>query len=98
TADSTGGTLSGLIDVDAGLNAQFGNAIAGTFATPTGRRFKGTLDSVIFDSTPFAVEYYMIDSDHGFFVETDAVDPNFPTGIVSFGYYAARTPVCAGCP
>ncbi len=98
TADSTAGTLSGLIDIDAGLNAQFGNALTGTFATPSSGRFAGTLDSVIFDSTPFAAEYYMVDSSHGFFVETDAVDPNLPTGIVSFGYYAARTPVCASCP
>jgi hypothetical protein len=98
TADSTAGTLTGLIDIDAGLNAQFGNSVAGTFAAPSSERFAGTLDSVVFDSTPFAVEYYMVDSNHGFFVETDAVDPNFPTGIVSFGYYAARTPICAGCP
>jgi len=98
TADSTAGTLSGLIDIDAGLNAQFASPVAGTFTSASGGRFKGTLDSVVFDSTPFAVEYYMVDSGHGFFVETDAVDPNFPAGIVSFGYYAARTPVCAGCP
>jgi hypothetical protein len=98
TADSAAGTLSGLIDIDAGLNAQFGNPVTGTFATPSSGRFKGTLDSAIFDSTPFAAEYYMVDSSHGFFVETDVVDPNFPTGIVSFGYYAARTPLCAGCP
>jgi hypothetical protein len=98
TADSTAGTLSGLLDIDAGLSAQFGNAVTGTFAAPSSGRLAGTLDSVVFDATPFAVEYYMVDSSHGFFVETDTVDPNFPTSIVSFGYYAARTPICAGCP
>jgi len=44
----------------------------------------------------FAVNYYFIDPDHGFFVETDLVSQG--SGQVSFGYYAARTPACPGCP
>ena len=53
--------------------------------------------SVVF--TPqIAVDYYSIDSDHGFFVETDLVTPGaLQNGQVSFGYYAPRTPVCGGC-
>jgi S-formylglutathione hydrolase FrmB len=52
----------------------------------------------------FAVDYYFIDPSHGFFVETDLVNavpptiPPTPSGQVSFGYYAARTPLCASCP
>ena len=49
----------------------------------------------------FDVDYYFIDQDHGFWVETDLVtgiNGNPGSGQVSFGYYAARTPVCAGCP
>jgi hypothetical protein len=49
------------------------------------------------------VNYYFIDADHGFFVETDLLNSIPPTtpptasAQVSFGYYAARTPVCTGC-
>ena len=35
---------------------------------------------------------------HGFFVETDLVNSTAPSAVVSFGYCAARTPVCTGCP
>jgi hypothetical protein len=44
------------------------------------------------------VEYYTIDSAHGFIIETDLLDPQSPSGQVSLGSYAARTPVCDGCP
>ena len=37
------------------------------------------------------VEYYPIDSGHGFFVETDLTNPAAPSGQVSFGYYAPLT-------
>jgi len=44
-----------------------------------------------------AVNYYPVDADHGFWIETDLVSQ--ATAQVSFGIYAARTPVCAsGCP
>ena len=45
-----------------------------------------------------ALDNYIIDPGHGFFVETDLVDPIAPSGAVSFGYYATRNPVCVGCP
>ena len=96
-ADSTAGTLSGTIDINSGFNPQFGNSVTGTFQPPN-RRFAGSLDSGVFDATPFAVEYYMVDQNHGFFVETDTVDPNNPTSVVSFGTYVRRTPVCSTCP
>ena len=40
--------------------------------------------------------YYLADSGRGFVVETDLVNPG--SGQVAFGYFAARTPVCDGCP
>ena len=55
------------------------------------------LQRAVFEFSPFAVDYYIIDPSHGFFVETDLVNPNSSSGVVSFGYYAARTPVCATC-
>jgi hypothetical protein len=54
--------------------------------------------SVVF--TPqIGVDYYVIDSGHGFFIETDLINAQAPeqTGQVSLGYWAPRTPVCDGC-
>jgi hypothetical protein len=42
------------------------------------------------------VVYYLVDSSHGFFVQTDIIDPG--SGQLGFGYYTVRTPVCDGCP
>ena len=42
---------------------------------------------------PFPADFYMVDQDHGFFVETDLADLNSPSGVVSFGYYARRNPL-----
>lgn len=59
----------------------------------------GDINSLSVVFTPqIAVDYYSIDLDHGFFVETDLVTPGaLQNGQVSFGYYAPRTPVCSGC-
>ena len=83
------GALSGFQD-DSGsgsvaLNAAFGaldsfSRASGTFPSPGG-------------ST--SVEYYLIDSSSGLFVETDVINPG--TGQVALGYFAKRTPVCAEC-
>ena len=97
-ANSGAGTVTGTIDANVGFNATTGNSLMGTFGAPTSYgRFPGTFSSAIFDFAPFAMAYYPIDSNHGFFLETDLVDPVAPSGVVSFGYYAARAPVCAGC-
>jgi len=99
TASSTAGTVSGAADTNSGFNPTFDNPVSGTFAPPASNgRFAGTLSGQAFEFSPFAADYYAIDASHGFFVETDLVDPNNPTGVVTFGYYAAATPVCAGCP
>jgi len=98
-AHSDAGTLSGILDNNSGFNPTFNSPVNGTLGAPASNgRFAGTLDSLAFDSTPFTAEYYIIDPAHGFFVETDLVNPNSPTSVVSFGYYAARTPLCADCP
>jgi len=99
TADPTSGTLSGSLDANlAASSAALANPFTGTIAPPdsTGR-FAGTFNGQVFEFSPFAVDYYIIDPSHGFFVETDLVNATAASGVVSFGYYAARTPVCATC-
>jgi hypothetical protein len=97
--------VSGLADA----NTSQGNGFLGTFNQPTSNvPFSGTLyanPNVQFNTVfplapdpPMAVDYYFIDPDHGFWVETDLVNGVPPSGQLSFGYYATRTPVCTGCP
>ena len=50
-----------------------------------------------------SADYYVIDSGHGFVIETDGggtdtISPGANPGNLTFGYYATRTPVCQGCP
>ena len=64
-----------------------------TFALPADSfgRISGTfLNDPTAGAGPY-VEYYFVDNDHGFFVETDALDPVNPTGQVALGYFA---PAC----
>jgi hypothetical protein len=100
TANPAANTLSGVVDANSGFNPTSNNSLSGTFGTPAvaNGRFPGTLSSPIFDFSPFALDYYTIDSNHGFFIETDLVNPTAPSSVVTFGHYAARTAVCAGCP
>jgi len=99
TAIPTAGTLSGIADNNSAFTTTFDNPVSGTFELPLSNGLSvGTLGGPSFDFSPFAVDYYLIDPSQGFFVETDLANPNGPSGVVSFGYYAARTPVCAGCP
>jgi hypothetical protein len=99
TSTPSTGTLSGFADNNSGFNPTFNNPISGTFAPPASNGiFAGTLNGQAFEFFPFTADFYVIDSSHGFFIETDLVNPNSATGVVSLGYYAARTPVCAGCP
>lgn len=77
--------------VDDSVNG-VGNSLplADTFALPDSNgHFTGT-----FIGSNAA--YYLVDSGHGFFVETDLVNPG--SGQVAVGYFATRTPVCDGCP
>jgi hypothetical protein len=99
-ADPNTNTFAGIMD-----NAALPNTpISGTFASPgPDGRFTAGLTGAGFEFTSpstsaFAAAFYAIDSTRGFFVETDLTDPVAPSSVVSLGYYAARTPVCAGCP
>jgi hypothetical protein len=99
TAGATPGTLAGVVDINlASSSALLGNPFTGAFTMPGANgQFSGSITGQVFEFSPFAVNYYAVDAGHGFFVETDLADPNLPTGVVSFGYYAPRTPVCSTC-
>jgi hypothetical protein len=85
------------------------HSFTGSFATPlstsgfAGSLFDATGNSGPFNVDPsnpsngFSVDYFFIDPERGFFVETDLINPGSGSGQLSFGYYAARTPVCQGC-
>ena len=101
--------LFGLADANLGGGASQDNGFFGTFNSPTSSApFSGTLYAdpnapfnAVFPlppSPPTSVDYYYIDQGHGIWIETDLVDPTSPSGQVSTGYYATRTPVCEGCP
>jgi len=95
---STPPSLSGAVDINSNFAAAFDNPLSGTFNSPSSNGlFPGVLTGQAFDFSPFAADFYIIDPGHGFFVETDLVNPNDPSGVVTLGYYAARTPVCASC-
>lgn len=98
-ADPNTSSLSGIMDSATTPNIP----ISGSFGTPGANgRFTASLAGQFEFISPltsdFAAEFYAIDSAHGFFVETDLTDPNNPSFTVSLGYYAARAPLCAGCP
>jgi hypothetical protein len=44
------------------------------------------------------VDFYFIDPNHGFLIETDLADPVLQGISVAFGSFATRTPLCQGCP
>jgi hypothetical protein len=91
--DATAQTLSGIVDTNSVFLPTLDTALTGTFQTSqTGpaNRFTGILSNQLFP-TDLAMAYYIIDPNHGFFVETDALQ-------VSFGYFATRTPICPTCP
>jgi hypothetical protein len=98
TATASAGTLSGLLDFDANFLPSLDTPFTGTFAAApdVNGRSVGTFTGP-FVFSPFAAEYYAIDSGHGFFVETDLTNVIAPTGTVSLGYYTPRTPACSGC-
>jgi hypothetical protein len=100
--NGTSNTLVGAIDVTLGLvgfSAQPDTPITGTFAAiPSSGRFTGTLTNTFFptpgstDNT-IAVAFYLVDSDHGYFIETDSLTSDE----LSFGYFATRNSVCPSC-
>ena len=94
TVDGAGGTLSGIVDTNLFLSPNPNTPLTGTFgAIPNTGRTTGGMTNTFFPST-LAMAFYLIDSGHGFFIETDSMN----TGLLTFGYFATRTPVCQGCP
>jgi hypothetical protein len=100
TVDATAQTLSGVVDTNLAFSSLPGTPLTGSFGTiPNSGRFNGGLTNTFFPTpgnTPntIATEFYLIDSGHGFFIETDSLS----SGEFSLGYFATRTPVCQGCP
>src|SRR5258706_250630 len=98
TVGGTSNTLSGAIDTNLGFSPQPNTPLTGTFGTIRSGHFSGTLTNTFFPTpgntaNTLPVAFYLFDSNHGFFIETDS---QF-TGELSFGYFAARTPVCPEC-
>jgi hypothetical protein len=92
-------SLSGVVDTNLSFSPQPDTTLTGTYGTidPSGR-FTGELTNTFFPSpgarpSTLAVAFYLIDSSHGFFIETDSS----LSGELSFGAFAARTPVCPTC-
>lgn len=100
TVTGSAQTLSGIVDTNFLLSSQPDTPLSGTFTTiPSDGRVPGTLTNTFFQAggnTPNTIEvaYYLIDSGHGFIVETDSET----TGLLLFSYYAPRTPLCQICP
>jgi len=96
TVDGTANTLTGVLDGSSFFTPVPNTPLSGTFnpVTSSGRS-KGGLSNQLFPVDPISVEFYFIDSGHGFFIENDSYAV---TGTLTFGYFAARTPVCQGCP
>lgn len=106
-ASGTAQTLSGFADssINAGLTSLPDQSIGGTFNSLSANApFSGTLENanqsnafnIAGISTGLPVNYYFIDPEHNFWIETDLISAS--SGEVSLGYDVARTPVCATCP
>jgi hypothetical protein len=97
TAKGTAGTFAGVIDTNVGFSPNPDTALTGTFGAiaDTGR-FSGTLENTYFSTTGnmISVDFYAVNPDLILFIETDLS----VTGLSTFGYFPARTPVCNGCP
>jgi hypothetical protein len=99
-------TLAGTLDVNTGFVNPGPTLITGAFKPGSHANvLSGTLsnnpDQFLLSNASGAginVDYYLIDSSHGFLIETDLNDPINTSASVAFGYFAARTPVCKGCP
>jgi len=98
------GTLSGFLDLNLSLpptqSPQPDQPLSGTFgAIPGTGRSAGSLTNPLFHSagttpTTLTIDFYLIDSSHGYFIETDSLT----SGFLTLGYFGARTPVCPNCP
>jgi hypothetical protein len=99
-AGGTTESLSGVVDLTIGFNpVPPPDLIAATIQNSAVRgRLTGTLSDINFLNNPLAVALYVIDSSDGFFVETDGGANGANPGVLTFGYFSSRMPVCTGCP
>jgi len=81
-------SLSGVVN-DSASGIETAIPLTDTFVIPDS---KGHFTGTFLGSN---TAYYLIDSAHGFFVETDLVNPG--SGQVGIGYFEVRTPVCDTC-
>ncbi len=102
TASGGAGTLAGTVDDFININ-QPPFALNDTFTLPADNfgRIAGTFLAVPGVTPPPAVDYYFVDPDHGFFVETDLLS-NLTAGApqqVALGYFAKACDVttATGC-
>jgi len=80
--------LSGVVD-DSASGVGTLTRLSDTFALPDAN---GHFTGSFLGSN---VAYYLIDSGHGFFAETDLVNPG--PGQVGIGSFEVRIPFCDGC-
>jgi hypothetical protein len=99
TVDGAASNLAGLMDTNLSFSPQLNTSIAGSFGaiSPNGR-FTGGLTNTFFptpgtEANTLAVAFYLVDSGHGYFLETDSLY----SGELMFGSFATRTPVCPTC-
>jgi hypothetical protein len=87
--------LSGIVDTNLFFSPNPNSILTGTFgAIPNNGHVAGTLSNTFYLQSPNATisgTYYLADSNHGFFIETD-------TFSVFLTYFATRMPICQGCP
>jgi len=104
-------TLSGILDTNLTFSPVPPSPLTDGFQkSGIAGRFTGTLANPNFFSNvsnstggQISADYYLIDSGHGFVIETDGggtdtISPGANPGNLTFGYFATRTPVCQGCP
>jgi hypothetical protein len=97
--DGSVSTLSGVVDTNLSFSPQPNTTLTGSYgAIDSSGRSVGTLTNTFFptpgsEPSTLAVAFYLIDSSHGFFIETDSSI----SGELSFGTFASRTPVCPTC-
>lgn len=99
SVNASAGTLSGIVDSNLAFNGQLDTPLTGTFTSETiPGRFSGTLSNTLFPSPEsvsgtLSMDFWLIDSTQGYFIETDSLK----SAQLTFGYLAARTPVCPTC-
>jgi hypothetical protein len=93
-------SMSGVVDTNLSFSPLPNTAFSGTFGSiSSSGRFTGGLTNTFFPTTgsfpnTLPVAFYLVDSGHGFFLETDSLT----SGQLTFGSLETRNTVCPGCP